>query len=73
MRGRDPVWELVKYKGDMQIYARCKCGFKHGCTFGKAVPTVDDIKLFPYCPICGAKKKRVTDEPRRIDKYSWED
>lgn len=75
-RGIDHTWEFVKYQGDMQVYALCKCGFHYGC--GKhpsdaPLPIVPNPEaLYPYCPICGSKKKRYLENVRKIDKYSWE-
>ena len=31
-RGKDHVWELVKYIGDLAIYAKCKCGYHYNCS-----------------------------------------
>lgn len=67
-RGTDHTWQLVKYKEDMAIYAKCKCKFRYACsenkrnedgTFSfKQIPTL----FYPYCPNCGARKKYYTDE-----------
>lgn len=63
-RGKDHNWEIVKYKGDISLYARCKCGYRYSCSSSKRN---DDgtfsfeqeiTKIFPYCPVCGARKKR---------------
>ena len=73
-RGTDHTWQLVKYLGDIAIYAKCKCSFRYccsqGCTPGelKQIPKV----FYPYCPNCGARKKWRTTEIERLDKYSWE-
>lgn len=74
-RGTDHAWNLVKYDGDMAIYAECKCGHRYCCskelrnedgTCGfKEIPTI----FYPYCPCCGARKKRYNTE---IEKRSME-
>lgn len=75
-RGTDHEWNLVKYSGDGAIYAECKCGHYYNC--GKdlrnedgswamiQIPTI----FYPYCPCCGARKKRYTTE---IEKRSIEE
>lgn len=78
-RGTDHTWQLIKFKGDSAIYARCKC--KHyyncgrpvrddnGCLIPfRQVPTI----FYPYCPICGARKKRRTVEIEKLDRYEFE-
>ena len=77
-RGTDHTWRVIKYKGDMAIYARCKCGFEYNCgtrehlddgTLGfSQVPTF----FYRYCPNCGAKKKWRTEYIKKIGKYRWE-
>ena len=62
-RGTDHKWNLVKYKGDIAIYAECKCGHYYNCSRDKrtedgawsvhVIPTI----FYPYCPCCGARKK----------------
>lgn len=27
-RGIDHIWQIISYKGDMGLYARCRCGQK---------------------------------------------
>lgn len=79
-RGTDHTWQLVKYNVDAAIYARCKCKYHYRCSTDDInedgtsnpfhqVPTI----FYPYCPKCGARKKWVANEVRRIDKYSFED
>ena len=79
-RGKDHCWQLVKYKVDIAIYAKCKCGYHYCCSEAdrdedgtllpfKQIPT----RFYPYCPICGARKKTYTTEITDIDKYSCED
>ena len=31
-RGTDHEWQLVKYSGDVAIYAECKCGHYYYCS-----------------------------------------
>lgn len=68
-RGTDHTWQLVKYKGDAAIYARCKCRYYYRCSTDAIeedgssnpfhqVPTV----FYPYCAMCGARKKWRTTE-----------
>lgn len=79
-RGKDHCWQLVKYKVDLAIYAKCKCNFHYRCSIdGKTedgsynpfnqVPA----KFYPYCPVCGARKKYYTNDITNIDKYECED
>ena len=69
-RGIDHVWELVKYKHDAAIYSRCKCGFRHQVNEGIGV--FNPERLYPYCPNCGARKKRYIDEIKKLD-FDWWD
>ena len=74
-RGVDHKWTLVKYDGDMAIYAECKCGHYYCCSKElrnidgawnfKQIPTI----FYPYCPCCGARKKRHSTkiEKRRME------
>ena len=79
-RGTDHVWEIRKYKGDISLYAHCKCGFKYPCshnTIGEdGTPSlkqeVEARWLFQYCPHCGARKKRYTDSVKKVDRFRWE-
>lgn len=76
-RGTDHEWVVVKYKNDGAVYARCKCGFEYNCgksrrledgSFSMAqYPTV----MYPYCPWCGARKKRYNEEPVRLDEFRY--
>lgn len=67
-RGTDHEWNLVKYDGDDAIYAECKCGHYYNC--GRDLKNKDGLFLFkqiptifyPYCPCCGARKKRFNSE-----------
>ena len=79
-RGMDHTWQLIKYKGDAAIYAKCKCGHRYRCSTdgydenGKRTPIIQVPTIFyPYCPICGARKKWYTNEIQKIDKYRFED
>lgn len=80
-RGTDHNWQIVKYKGDIAIYAKCKCGFHYNCGGSKRgqdgvwslTQEVKSEKIYPYCPFCGARKKYYNDNCIfKIDKYSWE-
>lgn len=79
-RGTDHTWQLVKYNADGAIYARCKCKYHYCCSTAaveenggrnpfRQIPTI----FYPYCPVCGARKKWRTDEVQRIDRYEFED
>lgn len=78
-RGTDHSWKLVKYKGDIAIYAKCKCKYHYNCSRGgvgsnnsgdvfKQKPSI----FYPYCPMCGARKKWYTEEIEEINKYEFE-
>lgn len=69
-RGTDHEWNLVKYDGDGAVFAECKCGHYYNCGRDlrgkfKQIPTI----FYPYCPCCGARKKRFNSE---IEKRSME-
>lgn len=51
MKGR---WEVIKYDGDLQRYARCKCGYEYGAGKFDGLKFVA-LKLHNFCPNCGAK------------------
>lgn len=76
-RGTDHYWEVIKYSGDIAIYARCKCGFEYRCSHGKreedgtwSLEQVID-NVYPYCPWCGARKKKYNIKPiAKGDKYA---
>ena len=78
-RGTDHTWQLIKYIGDIGIYAKCKCGHHYCCSTSPRtedgswsidhVPTI----FYPYCPMCGARKKWRTNDIKKIDKYWFED
>ena len=76
-RGTDHEWFVVKYKGDGAVYARCKFGFEYDCGKSRCredgtwtmaqYPTI----IYPYCPYCGARKKRYNEEPEKLDEFRW--
>ena len=76
-RGTDHKWEIVKYKGDIALYARCKCGFKYNCSSSKRdekgfwIPEQENTKIFFYCPCCGARKKIYNIKPVYLDESEW--
>lgn len=55
---KNNTWYLFKKTADIATYAKCKCGFEYKCT---KAPFVDDVVsnllIYPYCPMCGRKKK----------------
>ena len=78
-RGIDHEWKLVKYIGDIAIYAECKCGYHYACSKElrnedgswsfKQIPTI----FYPYCPCCGACKKRHSAEIEKLNiEFPWE-
>ena len=69
-RGIDHVWELIRYKHDAAIYARCKCGFRYHVSDGVGIFKPE--RLYSYCPNCGARKKRYIDEIKKLD-FDWWD
>ena len=78
-RGADHWWHLVRYDGDIAIYASCKCGYRYPCSSSKrnddgSWSFVQEVtKLFPYCPTCGARKKWYSDDITiKKGYYSWE-
>lgn len=73
-RGKDSWWRTVKYKGDLAIYAKCKCGFRYNCSTVQSVKPfkVEIDCLYHYCPNCGAHKKWYEDEPIKINKFTYE-
>lgn len=79
-RGTDHIWQLVKYKANAAIYAKCGCKYHYCCSTDEVkedgsrnpfnqIPTI----FYPYCPICGARKKWHTSEIKKINKYEFED
>lgn len=77
-RGTDHSWRIVKYNGDISLYALCKCGFRYSCSSsernddGTWSAEQEITKIYPYCPMCGARKKTYSTDVTRLDKFSWE-
>ena len=77
-RGIDHHWQIRKYRGDLALYAHCKCGFDYPCSLNKRNSDgtfsfeQEITKLYSYCPNCGAHKKWYNNTPVKINKYSWE-
>lgn len=76
-RGKDSLWRPIKFKGDCAIYAKCKCGFYYPCYstntwLNTFKVEIDPNKIYPYCPICGARKKRYLTDVEKLDKTKWE-
>lgn len=79
-RGTDHNWQIIKYKGDIAIYAKCKCGFYYNCSESirnedgswSPIQEVKINKIYPYCPWCGVKKKTYDNEITKINKFPWE-
>lgn len=77
-RGKDHVWRFVRFRGDIGIYAKCRCGYFYHCSKiehpdGIGIRSIIDVdKIFPYCPNCGARKTRYETEVREIDRYMFE-
>ena len=79
-RGTDHTWQLVEYNVDIAIYAKCKCKYHYRCSTESIEEDVTrnpfhqiPTKFYPYCPMCGARKKWYTNEITKIDKYECED
>ena len=77
-RGKDHWWRIVKYKGDVGYYARCKCKFHYVCSEfnreeGGPLSMFNPNMLYHYCPICGAKKKWYDYDVQKLDMAPWED
>ena len=72
----DRKWDMRKYKGDLALYAHCKCGFEYCCSSNKRNEDgswsleheINPYKLFHYCPNCGAHKKWYFIKVKKIDK-----
>ena len=71
-RGTDHVWEQIRYKADMGLYVRCKCGFRYCVGNAIQIESEKNIFTYNYCPFCGARKKWITESIRFIDKFSFE-
>lgn len=78
MRGRDHIWRIVKFKGDVTLYAKCKCGYYYPCSKSKRLEDgswsaqQEIVFIHNYCPECGAKKKWWDETILRLDRYRWE-
>ena len=72
-RGTDHHWEIVKYRCDLALYARCNCGYQYACSRSKR--NEDGSCSFEqyiaithlYCPKCGARKKWYNSEPIKLN------
>ena len=77
-RGTDHNWQIIKYNGDIALYAKCKCGFHYCCSSnirnidGNWSMKQEITKIYPYCPCCGARKKTYNSEINKINKFPWE-
>lgn len=77
-RGTDHLWTLVRYRGDIAIYATCNCGYSYLCSGNKrnedgSWSFEQEVKwLSNYCPNCGARKKRVTENVECNSRYRFE-
>lgn len=69
-RGKDHVWQLVKFKGDIAIYAKCSCGYRYLCK--NPMNTNAAYLFYNYCPYCGSRKTRYIPTIKKIEKFSWE-
>jgi len=75
-RGTDHTWVINRYKGDLMLYAHCRCGFEYGCSQSRRNQDgtwsfeQEIHNLFNYCPSCGARKKWMT-ETNRVDRIRW--
>jgi len=70
-RRKDHYWSFVKFDGNEAIYAVCSCGFCYLCYKSAQPPRVlplepDPDKLYPYCPLCGARKIKYYPEVKKI-------
>ena len=78
-RSTDHNWEIRKYRGDIALYAHCKCGFYYACSSNKrnsdgSFSFEQEItKIYNYCPNCGARKKWYNNIPKKVEKeFPWE-
>ena len=75
-RGTDHTWQMVRYNGDIAIYALCRCGFHYPASHSarnadgtwSAKQEINGC-LYRYCPLCGARKKLRTQDILRLDDY----
>ena len=78
-RRNDIVWEQVRYKSDMALYFLCGFGFHCAAYTGtdfkfdaNSPDASDKLRVFAYCPFCGASKTKISSTIRHIDKFSFE-
>lgn len=66
-RGTDHNWHIIRYVENLDLFAKCKCGFEYDCgnVFHK-----EKLTIYLYCPNCGARKKWYNPEPDKIN--SWD-
>ena len=69
-RGIDHEWDIRRYVGDAAYYAFCKCGWYYACS--SELRKDEPWLLYPYCPNCGARKKRYNDKVRRMEESIFE-
>lgn len=71
-------WYIIKFKWDIALYAKCRCGFKYCCSSnvrnddGSWSPKQEIVKLYPYCPMCGHKKRTYSENIRIVTKKEEE-
>lgn len=72
-------WRIVKYNGNLALYALCDCGF-HYCASHNSYDenghpsfkqTLNEV-LYNYCPICGDRKLYHTESVEHINKFPFE-
>ena len=77
-RGIDHRWQIRKYCGNIALFAHCKCGFEYPCSSNKRNSDgtfsfeQEIIKLYSYCPCCGARKKWYNDIPKNVNKFPYD-
>ena len=76
-RGTCHYWNIIKYKGDLSLYAHCKCGFEYACSSNKRNENgswsfeQEITKIYPFCPCCGAREKYYNNEIIKANKNRW--
>lgn len=48
-RGKDHNWKIIKYSGDGQVYARCKCGYEYGIFITVRLVKQRKMKMVIWC------------------------